>query len=52
MSTVQRLAGRGLIRSPRWLPGNVDALFTPATCVLHSTRAGTLVRENRRLFLH
>ena len=33
-------------------PNVLDALFTPATCVLHTTRAGTLVRENRRLFLH
>ena len=24
MSTLQRLAGRGLIRPPRWLPGNVQ----------------------------
>jgi predicted nucleotidyltransferase len=33
-------------------PNIIDALFTPATCVLHSTRVGNLVRENRRLFLH
>ena len=33
-------------------PNVLDSLFTPATCVLHSTRVGTLVRENRRLFLH
>ncbi|MGE3819209.1 MAG: nucleotidyltransferase domain-containing protein [Isosphaeraceae bacterium] len=33
-------------------PNMIDCLFTPATCVLHSTRAGNLVRENRRLFLH
>ncbi len=33
-------------------PNVLDSLFTPATCVLHSTRAGNLVRENRRLFLH
>src|SRR5262249_39952567 len=26
--------------------------FTPATCVLHSTRIGNLVRENRGVFLH
>lgn len=33
-------------------PNIVDSLFTPTTCVLHCTRAGNLVRENRRLFLH
>lgn len=33
-------------------PNIVDCLFTPTTCVLHSTRVGNLVRENRRLFLH
>jgi predicted nucleotidyltransferase len=33
-------------------PNVIDSLFTPVTCVLHSTRVGTLVRENRRLFLH
>jgi uncharacterized protein len=33
-------------------PNIIDCLFTPATCVLHSTKAGNLVRENRRLFLH
>jgi predicted nucleotidyltransferase len=33
-------------------PNVLDSLFTPADCVLHSTRAGNLVRENRRLFLH
>ena len=33
-------------------PNVLDSLFTPATCVLHTTRVGTLVRENRRLFLH
>jgi predicted nucleotidyltransferase len=33
-------------------PNIIDSLFTPATCVLHSTRVGNLVRENRRLFLH
>jgi predicted nucleotidyltransferase len=33
-------------------PNVIDCLFTPATCVLHSTRVGNLVRENRRLFLH
>jgi predicted nucleotidyltransferase len=33
-------------------PNVIDCLFTPTTCVLHSTRVGNLVRENRRLFLH
>jgi predicted nucleotidyltransferase len=33
-------------------PNVLDSLFTPITCVLHSTRVGNLVRENRRLFLH
>lgn len=33
-------------------PNVIDSLFTPADCVLHCTAAGTLVRENRRLFLH
>ncbi len=33
-------------------PNVLDSLFTPINCVLHSTRVGNLVRENRRLFLH
>jgi uncharacterized protein len=33
-------------------PNVIDSLFTPVNCVLHSTRAGGLVREKRRLFLH
>ncbi len=33
-------------------PNIIDSLFTPRTCVLHSTKVGNLVRENRRLFLH
>ena len=33
-------------------PNVLDSLFTPVNCVLHSTRVGNLVRENRRLFLH
>ncbi len=33
-------------------PNVLDSLFTPANCVLHCTQVGTLVRENRRLFLH
>ena len=33
-------------------PNIIDSLFTPVNCILHSTRVGNLVRENRRLFLH
>lgn len=33
-------------------PNVIDSLFTPANCVLHTTRVGNLVRENRRQFLH
>lgn len=33
-------------------PNIIDCLFTPHTCVLHSTQVGNLVRESRRLFLH
>ena len=32
-------------------PNMVDSLFVPRRCVLHSTRIGEMVRENRRLFL-
>lgn len=33
-------------------PNMVDSLFTPQRCVLHITRVGQIVRDNRRLFLH
>jgi predicted nucleotidyltransferase len=33
-------------------PNIIDSLFTPVNCILHSTRVGNLVRENRRQFLH
>jgi uncharacterized protein len=33
-------------------PNVLDSLFTPVTCVLHSTKIGQMVRENRRIFLH
>jgi uncharacterized protein len=33
-------------------PNMIDSLFTPRTCVLHSTPIAELVRENRRTFLH
>ena len=32
-------------------PNMIDALFVPATCVLHITRIGQMVRDNRHLFL-
>lgn len=32
-------------------PNMVDSLFTASTCVLHTTKIGTLVRDNRKLFL-
>jgi uncharacterized protein len=33
-------------------PNIIESLFTPVNCILHSTRIGNLVRENRKLFLH
>jgi len=33
-------------------PNMIDSLFTPQWCVLHSTRVGQMVRENRKMFLH
>jgi predicted nucleotidyltransferase len=33
-------------------PNIIDSLFTPVNCILHSTRVGDIVRENRKLFLH
>jgi predicted nucleotidyltransferase len=33
-------------------PNIIDSLFTPVTCVLHSTAIGEMVREQRRAFLH
>jgi len=33
-------------------PNVLDSLFTTTECVLHSTRIGNLVRDNRRRFLH
>ena len=32
-------------------PNMVDSLFVPARCVLHISRIGNLVRDNRKLFL-
>lgn len=33
-------------------PNLIDSLFTPADCVLHITKIGRLVRDNRHIFLH
>lgn len=33
-------------------PNIIDSLFTPQFCVLHITKIGQMVREQRRLFLH
>jgi len=33
-------------------PNMIDSLFVPQTCVLHATRVGQMVREQRKLFLH
>ena len=33
-------------------PNVLDSIFTPVTCVLHSTRIGEMVRDRRRDFLH
>jgi len=32
-------------------PNMVDSLFVPQNCILHITKVGQMVRENRRLFL-
>ena len=33
-------------------PNMIDSLFTPEVCVLHVTRVGQILRDNRKLFLH
>lgn len=33
-------------------PNMIDSLFTPQRCVLHCTKVGHMVRDNRKLFLH
>jgi hypothetical protein len=33
-------------------PNMIDSLYTPQFCVLHATKVGQMVRENRKLFLH
>jgi len=33
-------------------PNMIDSLFTPDNCVIHRTKIGDMVRDNRKLFLH
>lgn len=33
-------------------PNIIDSLFTPINCVLHCSRIGTMVRDERKMFLH
>lgn len=33
-------------------PNILDALFLPRRCILHSSKIGELIRNNRKLFLH
>lgn len=33
-------------------PSCIDTLFTPVECILHTTKVGNLIRDNRKLFLH
>lgn len=33
-------------------PNMIDSLFTPRNCVIHTTRVGEHVRDNRKIFLH
>jgi len=33
-------------------PNMVDSLFVPQFCIIHSTQVSTLVRDNKKLFLH
>ena len=33
-------------------PNMIDSMFTPDFCILHITRIGQIIRENRKLFLH
>lgn len=33
-------------------PNGLDSLFTPQRCVIHITKIGHMVRDNRRIFLH
>lgn len=33
-------------------PNMIDSLFTPQSCVLHATKVGQMVRQNRKMFIH
>lgn len=33
-------------------PNIIDSIFTPVNCILHATKVGHMVRDNRKLFLH
>lgn len=33
-------------------PNMIDSVFTPQFCVLHITKIGSMVRDNRKIFLH
>lgn len=33
-------------------PNMIDSLFTPRTCVIHTTGVAEIVRSNRKIFLH
>ena len=33
-------------------PNIIDALFTPQFCILHITKVGQMIREQRKMFLH
>jgi predicted nucleotidyltransferase len=33
-------------------PNVIDSLFTPVNCVVHVTKVGNMVRDQRRMFLH
>ena len=33
-------------------PNMIDSLFVPSRCIVHMDDVGSIIRENRRLFLH
>jgi len=33
-------------------PNMIDSLFVPHRCVIHTTKVGNMVRDNRKMFLH
>jgi uncharacterized protein len=33
-------------------PNLIDSVFTPTNCVLHCTKIGNMLRDNRKMFLH